>query len=231
MTEDEEFFAWLDGELDAEQASRVEARVAASPELAARAAEHQRLTARLQRAFFPVLDAGIPSPTYSPGEVVDFGARAVERDVRRPQFGVPQWAAMAATLALGLLVGNLANRGAYSPVAIEDGHLVAAAALEQALDSQLASAPSASGTRIELTFRNTKGHVCRSFSDPSASGLACRENNEWRVQGLFQGADQSGDYRMAAGQDPRLAALIDQVIAGEPFDANQERAAKNSGWR
>ena len=36
---------------------------------------------------------------------------------------------------------------------------------------------------------------------------------------------------MAAGEDPRLAALIDERIAGEPFDAPAERAAKEKGWR
>ncbi len=36
---------------------------------------------------------------------------------------------------------------------------------------------------------------------------------------------------MAAGQHPQLAALIDESIAGEPFDAEQEKAALESGWR
>jgi hypothetical protein len=40
-----------------------------------------------------------------------------------------------------------------------------------------------------------------------------------------------GDYRMAAGMDPSLAALVDSTISGEPLDASQERAAKAAGWR
>jgi hypothetical protein len=36
---------------------------------------------------------------------------------------------------------------------------------------------------------------------------------------------------MAAGMDPNLAALIDSTIAGEPFDAAQEKSARNKGWR
>jgi hypothetical protein len=42
---------------------------------------------------------------------------------------------------------------------------------------------------------------------------------------------QSGEYRMAAGMDPNLAVLIDSTIEGEPFDAEQEKAAKARGWR
>jgi hypothetical protein len=36
---------------------------------------------------------------------------------------------------------------------------------------------------------------------------------------------------MAAGMDPALAALVDSSMAGEPFDAAQEKAAKERGWR
>ena len=43
MIDDGEFFAWLDGELDEEAASRVAAAVAASPELAKKAEQHRRL--------------------------------------------------------------------------------------------------------------------------------------------------------------------------------------------
>jgi hypothetical protein len=31
--------------------------------------------------------------------------------------------------------------------------------------------------------------------------------------------------------DPNLAALMDSTIAGEPFDAAAEKAAKAGGWK
>lgn len=233
LTEEEEFFAWLDGELTAEQAAKVASRVAASPELAVRAAEHRRFASHLQNAFDPIIGAGVPPPSFASAEIIDFGARAAGREARRAPFGLPQWAAMAATLALGLAVGNLIGQGGEgSQVTVDNGQLVAAASLDRALDTQLASAPVNSGARIGLTFRTANGNVCRSFQDGAASGLACRENGHWRVEGLFQGGEgQSSDYRMAAGQDPRLAELIDQAIAGEPFDAAQEKASREKGWR
>ena len=110
--------------------------------------------------------------------------------------------------------------------------LVAAASLDQALDKQLASDGASNGVRVGLTFRDRQGSICRSFNDGAASGLACREAGDWRIRGLFQRAEgQAGDYRMAAGEDPRLAALIDETIAGEPFEAATERAAMEKGWR
>jgi len=232
MSDDEQFYAWLDGELDAEQAAKMEERVAASGELTARATEYRHLRAGLQTAFAPVIDAGVPPPSFQSAEVIDFGARATGREFGRKPFGVPQWAAMAATLALGLLAGNLLSRGPYSPVAVDAGHLVAAASLDQALDKRLASEPQQAAVRVGLSFRDSKGSICRTFQDGAASGLACRAGGKWQIAGLFQGAEgQSSEYRMAAGQDPRLSQLIDQTIAGEPFTAAQERDARRKGWR
>lgn len=233
MTEDEEFFAWLDGELDADRAARVEARVAASPELADRASEHRRMAAELRDAFKPVMQARAPSPRFESAEVIEFGARPAGREAWRPQFRLSQWAAMAATLALGLLVGNLVGRdGEFSPVAVDNGRLVASASLKTTLDSGLASEPAADRVRIGLTFRDARGTVCRSFQDGPAAGLACREGDRWRIEALVQESEgQFSDYRMAAGQNPTLTELIDRTIAGEPFDAAQERAARDSGWR
>jgi hypothetical protein len=31
--------------------------------------------------------------------------------------------------------------------------------------------------------------------------------------------------------DPNLAALVDSTMAGEPFSADQERAAQTRAWR
>ena len=231
MIDDEEFFAWLDGELDEGSAARVSAAVAASPELTAKAQQHRRLAADLRDAFDPVMEAATP-PRFRRAAVTDFGARATERERRRSWLGAPQWAAMAASLALGMIIGTQLVGRVDAPVAVQGDRLVAAAALDEALDVRLASAPSGNGTRIGLTFRDANGRVCRSFTDAAASGLACREGDSWHIRGLFPAAEgQAGDYRMAAGADPRLAMLIDETISGEPFDAVQEKAAFEAGWR
>lgn len=232
MNEDDAFFAWLDGELSGEAAERVAARVAASPELTARAEQHRKLRSGLRGAFDPIMVADAPVPRFDRAEIFDFGARATER--RRSWLAVPQWAAMAATLAVGVITGVLiADRGGTdSPVAVEGGRLIATASLDQALDTRLASAPISSGPRIGLTFRNASGQICRSFRAAPATGLACRDGEQWQIRGMFQsGEGQTADYRMAAGEDPRLAALIDEMISGEPFDADQEKAALEKGWR
>ncbi len=230
---DEKFFAWLDGELEPAEAAAVEARVAADPQLAAVAEQHRALGAKLRAAFDPIAEAPVPErlrdAVRPPAEVIDFAAR---REARRSMPSFPQWAAMAATLALGIGLGTIVNSGRGSaPVEIQGGRMYAAAALDDALDTQLASAAQGD-VRIGLTFRDGSGAICRSFADAGSSGLACREAGKWQLRGLFAAPEgQASDYRMAAGGDPNLGALIDSTIAGEPFDAGQEQTAKAKGWK
>ena len=233
MNEDEEFFAWLDGELHGDAAERVAARVAASPELTARAEQHRKLAAGLRDAFDPVMTAGIAPPSFKAAEVIEFDAIAARRERRRNWFSAPQWAAIAASLLVGIFAGQFLGRDDQgSPVAMENGQLVAESTLRQSLESQLASTPAADGARIGLTFRDRDGRICRNFTDAAISGLACRDGGDWQLRGIIPTAEgQSGDYRMAAGNDPRLASLVGETIVGEPFDAAQEKSARDAGWR
>jgi hypothetical protein len=233
MKDDEEFYAWLDGELDGEAAAKVAARVAADPALTKLAEQHRALGATLRSAFDPIASSPVPehmlAAARTGASVIDFGTA---NDRRSGRFGLPQWAAIAATLVVGLVTGMMMQSGSASPVEASNGRLVAAASLDKALDAQLASTSQNGPVRIGLTFRDGSGAICRSFTDAGSSGLACQDRGEWRIRGLFGAPEgQQGDYRMAAGADPALAAMIDSTIAGDAFDANQERAARERGWR
>jgi hypothetical protein len=228
MISDERFFAWLDGELDPAEAAAVAAQVAADPELQRKAEAHRNLHGSLRAAFDPIAEAPVPpilaeAARPREAEIVDLASR---REARRPAFMPMQYAAMAATLAIGVIAGSMLNNAPPGPIARENGQLVASGELESALYTRLASAPSDEGARIGLTFRDTGGDLCRSFTDDGTSGLACHQSGDWRIRGLFQtGEGQQSQFRMAAGPDPRLAGLIDASIAGEPLDAAGEREA------
>ena len=77
MVSDEKFFAWLDGELEPSEAARVEAEVAADPELAAKAEQHRALRARLTQGFGTIADAPVPEQILRGG-----GAAAASRSRR-----------------------------------------------------------------------------------------------------------------------------------------------------
>ena len=234
--DDETFFAWLDGELDGEQADHVAAVVAGDPRLSQLAEQHRAFETRLRGAFDGV--AAAPVPERIAQAVGPASAELVECPVRRREsndnqgWAWPQWAAIAATLVLGIGLGTaLDSERGTSPVEFRGGKLFAAARLDETLDTQLASA-AAGHTRVGLTFRDQSGTICRTFTGSQASGLACREGEDWQVQGMFAATEgQSGDYRMAAAADPNLAALVESKIAGEPFDAEEEARAERNEWR
>jgi hypothetical protein len=231
MIDDDKFFAWLDGELGPTEAADVEAKVASDPELSRLAEEHRALKQQLRGAFDPIATAPMPERLQAAlrpsAEIVDFAAKKRARSMP----SLAQWAAMAATLVLGVLLGTMVPQRGTAPLEVQGGKLYAASALSRALDTQLASAP-AGEVRIGLTFRDRSGEICRSFTAPASSGLACRNNGRWQVRGMFAAPEgQGSDYRMAAGMDPNLAALVDATTAGEAFDAAKEKAAKENGWR
>ena len=231
MTEDEKFFAWLDGELEPADAAQMAARVAADPALRRLAEQHRALGARLKGAFDPIAEAPVPQQFHAalhpPAQVIDFAAKKRARTWP----SLPQWAAMAATLTAGIIVGTMVPQHGSAPVEVQGGKIYAASALNQALDTELASAP-AGDVRIGVTFRDSAGEICRSFTQSASSGLACRSGGRWQLKGLFAAPEgQTSTYRMAAGMDPNLAALVDASMAGEPLDAAGEKRARDRGWK
>lgn len=232
---DEEFFAWLDGELTGAQAAAVEARVLADPDLARLADQHRRMSQRMRSAFDPIIQAPLPDElaeaahTAPAAAVIDLGHFRHKRATR--SFAPVQWFAIAASLVIGIVTGTTLNPGA-GPVRSDQGQLYAAASLEQSLDRQLASSQQGAAMRIGITFRDQAGALCRSFNGQRISGLACREGDRWQVRGLVgQPESAGGDYRMASGTDPQIASMVGAIIAGAPLNADEERAARDKDWR
>src|SRR3546814_12504317 len=84
-------------------------------------------------------------------------------------------------------------------------------------------------TRIGLSFRSKEGSICRTFAGQAMSGIACEEDGRWRLEQILSGGRKATDYRQASAADPRLAAAVEDMIAGVPFDAEAERAAREVG--
>ncbi|HEY9580171.1 MAG TPA: anti-sigma factor [Rhizorhapis sp.] len=241
---DEMLVAFADGELDPEVHAHVERAIAADPELGRKVEAHRRLRQTLTHHFGPIADEPVPEhlkalltgqDLAAPATVVSLAgvrARRVEEAEAkrrwRPGWGIA--AAMAASLVLGLAVGQ--NMGGSGPVAISGGTIVAQGELAKALDRQLASAQAMGlPTRIGLSFRSKEGSICRTFAGQAMSGIACEEDGRWRLEQILSGGRKATDYRQASAADPRLAAAVEDMIAGVPFDAEAERAARDADWR
>lgn len=234
----EMLMAYADGELDELTARRVERAVADDPELAAQLEADQTLRAKLQSHLAPAAEEDIPAAWMAmiaeaaeeDSKVVSFADAREARTVR----GVPRWGAgvaIAASLALGVMLGTQVSSSGGALVE-KDGMLLASAGLEQALDRQLASAQAGEEVRILASFQREGGDFCRAFAGPEHSGIACREAAGWRLERLLPGAEaQSSQYRQAGSAEAELMAAAQDMADGEPLDAVQEKAARDSGWQ
>lgn len=244
----EEIMAYVDGELDETARVRVTMAALGDPALAESIANQRALKSRLQASFAPVAEAPVP------GEWVDAIRHATERPVAQvidfasardrkealastgaQRFRRAPWAgaAVAASLVLGIFIGSQwQGRVGNGPIVARNGALVATGTLGTVLDGQLASAQNGASIRIMGTFRRAGGNVCRVFSGPQASGIACHAGHVWQVQHLLPGStDASATYRQAGSHAAELMAMAQNMATGDPLDANQEREAKAAGWR
>jgi hypothetical protein len=215
MTEDRlaRILAYVDGELPAAERMAFEAEMAADPALAEEVSDHRALSVRVAGAYAPVLDEPVPVGLTM--------AASAANDRGRSR--LPMWAAVAASLVLGVFAGRLAmpDRDPMTP----RGQLSAT------LDKGLAA--DAGAIRVGLTFQDKAGRWCRTFeSTPDKlAGLACREGDAWRLEVAAGWDPSSPDYRQAASATPpAVLAAVDDLRAGDTLDGAAEKAARDAGW-
>jgi hypothetical protein len=233
-----QLYAYVDGELDAESAARLEADSRVDPALAARIAVQRELRARLRAEFDPVLNEPVPQRLSAALAGPERG-NAVTPIGSAPRAGRPspsQWLAIAASLAVGVLLGVFASRSpSGSPFETDEGRLVAAGYLDAALSTQIAGAvPEGGAATIGLTFVAAGGEHCRTFAlQAGPGGLACRRDGRWRVELLDGAASQPGsdEFRQASSAlTPAILGAIEARGAGEPLTVDEERQRIRSGW-
>lgn len=231
---DEMLMAYVDGELDAVGRETVERALAESPTLREEVERQRFLRGALAAHYAPVADEAVPERLRAMltggaggGTAVDFAAA---RERRRPRFALPHFAAMAASLAAGVVATQL-TLAPDGPVAVEDGAMIAQGALAETLETRLASAqPAGAETRVGLTFEDRGGRMCRTFEARALSGIACREQAGWVLAMTAEGASRpDAGYRQASA--PVLMEQAQAMMAGGPLDAAAEAAAKARGWR
>jgi hypothetical protein len=248
--DDDTLQAYVDGELDAAGTARIDAALAHDDVLARRVRQARAVRAQLRAAFDPVLDEPVPArlsallqPPSSQAAISatsrvppagSHGRGTTRRRTPRRWF-VPG-AALAASVAL-LAVAVWWWRSGDDLVRMQGSQSFAAGALNRALDRALASEPDAHApVAIGLSFRSNDGHICRTFvlrSPPARAGLACHGDTGWALSVLSAAAPpEGGELRQAASAlPPAVQAAVDARLRGDVFNAQQERAARDAGWR
>ncbi len=236
----EMIMAYVDGELDVDAIATVERAMRVDPAVAAAVAQAKSLRERVRLAYDPVLSEPVPArlaalasvrmPT-SQGRGPGTGRAGTRRNWR-----ATQWAAMAASMTLGVLLAPWLHEAA-TPVVLRTSPegLVAVGTLERALTSRVISdATLDEDIEVGLSFRDHDGRYCRSFSLPAQSlaGLACRSGGQWQILATGEAMQDNGEFRQAAtALPPAVLAEIDARLAEESLDAAGERAARDAGWK
>jgi hypothetical protein len=238
MIDDELLIAYADGECSDADRAKVEQALAEDPALRERLEQHRRLAVRLNAHFGPIAEAPVPDRLSAllhqqEADIVDFAAARESREKRRrlPSWG--NWGAIAASLAVGVLAGQMALPGRGGIVESHQGALIARGDLAKALDTQLASAQdSAAAVRIGVSFQDRSGRYCRSFETGSLSGVGCREGDAWRLPITHASGEAAGQggYRQAGSGDALVLETATQMMRDAPLDAIAEQKARDNGW-
>jgi hypothetical protein len=248
---EETLMAYADGELDAQTRIAMEAAMQDDADLADAIAlqieNRQALQTKLRAAFGGALSEKPParllqavqaaSTNAHPVAVSDLSvARQAKHSTARARWSAPQWGAIAASLLLGMLIGGVVLNRDDNPFAVERGRMTARADLNAALSSQPGGTINRdTGIQIGISYRAKNGDYCRTFTLKDAqvlAGFACRRNTQWTIDALMPTkADASGTYRMASATVPALIlGLVEDTIAGDPLDAEQEAQARERSW-
>jgi anti-sigma factor RsiW len=242
---DEELMAHADGEIAGERSAALEQALAHDDRLLERVDALKAQRQRVAAAFADVLDEPVPdrlsallassSAGVPPPQVVELAARRRQSDERRGMSSWTAWGGMAASLVLGVVLGVqlLGPSGADDVLASDArGRLVAGQRLARGLDTQPAG-QAAGGITVQLSFVDKSGQYCRTFSAGDTGGLACRQEDRWTVLATAS-VEQAPlpEIRQASSSLPRgILEAVDARIDGSALTAEQERQARERGWR
>lgn len=245
---DEELVAFLNGDLDEARAEELALALDDDAGLADRLERLDPLSAEIKGAYDEILAMPVPDrlrdailmsqENKSTDNVISFAAAKAEKDSRR--FRWPEFAAMAASLAVGLFIGG--QSGVFGPavadadaiiLASADGPTVAPAVAQFLATKAGGETQQLAGlglARASISFRDGEDRFCRQFSINSKAaatdGVACLSDGQWAVAAIGTRPIEGGDIRTASGDAaPAVLAAVDDMIDGDPLDAEAEKAA------
>jgi hypothetical protein len=253
---DELVAAYVNGQLDEAGRARVEQAISQDARVAQRVAQQRALRGRLRNVFEGILREPAPRRTVNgsrpdgpagPAQIIDL-ARVRAARARRPErrrLSIPRRAttAIVASLLAGVGAGLLIQRllASTAPVEYRDGTLIAGGLLNRSLNEQVAGViPTSSTVRVGQSFHAKAGGYCRTFTldnGHALSGLACREQQQWRVLTLLssEATANAGNpqlFRLSSSALPApLLTVISERTSGEALDAASESKARRNDWR
>lgn len=244
MISDTELLAYLNGQLAEPRMTEIESALAADAAVMARLEALADGSAAVDQTVAAAFDAVLAEPVppallaaASPA-VVDFAAARAARDqsAAAPRSPIRWWqpAALAASLAIGLVIGTGVPKGDSDALIIADATGTRAG---PTLAAALASTRSGTDAKLPggvlrplISVRAGNGDLCRQFGvqqDQTALvALACRRGDQWQIVVASSAVASRNEYAQAAGPgEAAITAALDALAAGEPLDAEAEAKA------
>jgi len=236
--------AYVDGELAPDEMTRVAALLGERADFKTYVDSQLALRNRLAVSFAPLMAEPIPDRLQRPLRAtpphlrVTFWRRWLGEFISW-RGGVP----LAASLVFGLIVGVAIERSARTELpfvrSLQNGQVLAQGELAGALNQQLESSDQYDQrARIGISFRSRAGLDCRTFewrgTTTTANGVACHTGGDWAVAALAttrRTVNDQAAYQMAGAAMPdAIRNTVNELIAGLPYDAAAERAARDAHW-
>lgn len=234
---DEAVILFVDGGMTGDELAAFEARLASDASLAERVSAHRWMVRQIVAAFGTPPEGVIDQPlldrlSLSEGNVLPFKRIQKLKFARAVNWSVGA-GALAASLVMGVMVGQSMRAPANGVILGSNGKLFASGELSDRLSNQLTGEQGP--VQIGVSFRAENG-VCRTFhAQQGASGLGCREGERWLVPIMVTDSPNPNgptEYSLAGGGiAPSVMAEVDRRIKGEPFTATQEKQLQKNGWK
>jgi hypothetical protein len=228
MITEEKLMAYVDGELSENEKEAIDAALAGDQRLQARLAAERLLRIRMGELYDPALNEEIPERLTRMLQPAD--NRVVF--LKRQSTVTDRWrwqnlAALAASLVIGMFLGQNLTGGESVDTGLEVNAQLAAA-----LNTQLASTQSpANPVQIGISFEGPGGQPCRTFESAGWAGLACGSGGAWQLRLLApKGDTRSAEFQQAGSASALVMGSAQELIVGEPMTAQQERQARDAGW-
>jgi hypothetical protein len=258
--DDERLSALIDGELDAADATVIEARLAAEPALARRLTALRQADSALRRVYGPIADEPSAAALAARLERAGRGGEArdapgdtanvvpLRRSAGAGSYRMPASLAAGIALAIGIALGVAV--GPRDDLTDTERLLASNAPIsaERELFEVLESLPSGETAALagnlsatpRLTFRTADGDFCRELALSSNARqttiVGCRTDAVWAMAAVVQlagpagGSGQDG-FVPASGPGMELDAFVNALMDGVALSASAEREAIASGWR
>lgn len=249
----EKVMAYFDQELDPEQQAEVDKMLAEDAEARTFLAQLRESDQFIAGGLSSVLDEPVPQRLIDAARGQSSAANEPMADdtsaagkppdtkvvqfVKKPMFGRWTWATAASVLLLVAAGAFMTLPGGSQTdalaIALNNG-------LEQTASGEIYGQPE-NGIQVMpvATFRTAEANVCRQFAaqmqDQQTVGLACRSGEgQWQVrtQQTLPGGKTTGQtYTPASGGSGPVAEKLQELNAGQPLDADEERALISGQWQ